>query len=346
MSSPTPPVVRLSSPAAIVSSIPLTLGFPPSESLVLVLLHAPRGRVGLTLRVDLPSPAQHEALVADLVERLRADRPARVLAVVYTEEPDGRRRARASLVADLAARSPCPVTDPLLVRAGRFWSYTCEDRACCPAEGTAVAVEQDSPALRMLAAEQVLQGRAVLPSRQALAASLEGPSGTVGGRAAQACRAALERRQDRIAAAGRAGAAAEALQRWDSTLRRWARGDQVLADPLVADLVVSLVDVRCRDALAARPAAEAPALCGLLAELARRTPDAWAAPICTLYGWLTYCQGGGAALTLALERALRCDPDYTLALLLLGLLDAQVPPAEVRELTLRAWEAEQSRQAG
>jgi hypothetical protein len=77
------------------------------------------------------------------------------------------------------------------------------------------------------------------------------------------------------------------------------------------------------------------ALRPVLLDLMRRTPAPYDAPVCTLFAWQSYCDGGGAEVTIALERALRSDPTYSLALLLVQVLDGQVPPATVREITRR-----------
>ncbi len=338
MTTPTPPVARLSRPSEIVAAIPMTLGFTPSESLVLACLHEPRGRLGLTLRIDLPSPGQEDALIADLEWRIRADRATRVLVIVYTEQPDRGELVRSSLVAALAHRSPCPVVDALLVRGGRFWSYLCDDPVCCPEQGTLIDPTEESDGLGLLAAERVLEGRGLLPSRAALAASLQGPAYVVDAEANEAAdvRAytdAAEALAQVVADLGVEPARQAALLRWDGALRAWSEGDAALSRQDAADLVVSLTDTTVRDLLAAVEPDDASVLCSLLAALCRRAPDAWAAPVCTLYGWVTYCQGAGAAVTIALERAVACDPDYALAGLLLALLDQQVSPTEIRRLT-------------
>jgi hypothetical protein len=49
--------------------------------------------------------------------------------------------------------------------------------------------------------------------------------------------------------------------------------------------------------------------------------------------WLLYCNGGGAGVTILLERALRSEPEYVLAQMLVTIMLSQIPPETVREIT-------------
>lgn len=70
----TTPTVRLSSPAALAASVPSLLGFEPAAgSAVIVALS--NGRVGLTLRLDLPSPDHDPAAAALLAGAIRRGHP-------------------------------------------------------------------------------------------------------------------------------------------------------------------------------------------------------------------------------------------------------------------------------
>jgi hypothetical protein len=56
------------------------------------------------------------------------------------------------------------MTACMLVDGGRWWSYTCSNAACCPAEGTALPA---SPTV--LDAAATYAGTTALPNRAALA---------------------------------------------------------------------------------------------------------------------------------------------------------------------------------
>jgi len=322
----------------MVAALPVWLGYVPTRSLVVVCCYEPRGRVGLTLRFDLPPAELEQDLVTEAVLRVVHQQPSRVLVAVYTDEPDDRLRARQALVDELCDQlcgelDDLEVTEALLVRGTRFWSYLCNDTRCCPEEGTPVDVAAEDAPVALLEAEQVLRGQVVLPDRVALERTLAGPELFAAAAARQRCEQAVARHAE----AGTAGRAAW-RQRWHD---RWqAAVDMAASPPLQLDdeeaalLATSLHDLLLRDGLAAEHEPEA--LRPLLLELMRRTPAPFDAPVCTLFAWQAYCDGGGAEVTIALERALRSDRTYRLALLLTSVLDGQVPPSTVREITRRA----------
>lgn len=329
---PEPAVVRLTTPAQMVASLPLYLGYTPTESLVVACLHEPRGRIGLTMRFDLPPQELEPALVEDAVRRVRMQRPSRLLVVVFThEEGDAEGRPREDLVGALLSQvdDDVSITDAVLVRGDRFWSYLCSDRQCCPPDGTPTEVARADGQVRLLEAEQVVRGRAVLPDRDDLARSLAGPAGP----AAEHSRRVLEEVSSRLALDWSQDVDAAR----DQLLREWRHAVPAFAaDPWQVDeeqalrLVASLDDRLLRDTVAC--SFEPEELLPLLADLCRRTPAPYDAPVATLFAWMTYCEGGGAAVTIALDRAEQSERGYALAGLLRGMLDQQTSPEELRRV--------------
>ncbi len=327
------PVARLTTPAQMVASIPLQLGYVPTESLVVWCLHEPRGRVGLAMRFNLPAAVHEADLIRQVVDRVRDQRASRVLIAVYTSDADELTLPRTKLVAELEAKfADLRRAELFLVRNGRVWTYFCS-LPCCPPEGCPVEAAKGSSPVQLLAAENVLQGRVVLPDRKALEDSLAGPVDSEAKAARERCQIAATLLADVIEEAGVAVAAEASLQGWRNARTRFANPPGQLEDMEAAALAISLTDVQVRDFLVASPPREVPSLLGLLHELVRRTPAPYDAPVCTLLAWLTYCQGGGAVVTIALERALATDPDYSLATLLDEALWAQLPPVQLRRVT-------------
>jgi hypothetical protein len=289
------PVARLRGPGDLAAALPHLCGFVPAESLVVVALHGPRSRVGLTMRVDLPARDHEGLLVRDLAARLVAAGADEAMVVLLTDAEARGGLPRARLVRRLRAevrRAGLTLGDALLVRSGRWWSYVCDDDRCCPAEGTPVAAS--SVALGLVQAQAALDGRAVLPSRADLVASLAAPS-------------------------GEAGAAA---------------GSPPLDLPAAttAALVVSLGDCLVRDEVLTWVLDDDAALLTLLLALAAASPAPWDAPVCTLLSWVAHARGDGGLANVALDRALGAVPRYPLALLSRQALDGQVTPGGVREL--------------
>lgn len=305
-------VARLSGPGELVAALPLLCGFVPHESVVVVCLDG-RGRLGLTLRLDLPDEAQEEAVAAELAARVRHAGAERSWVVVVTERPG---RPLPGLVERLCEQ--VDVVDAVLVRAGRWWSYLCADPACCPATGT--PVPRSSARVERVRAASVLQGRAVLPSRADLVASLSPPPD--GAERFAEVGAALEEERLRTGGAAVRGRLRRALE-------------EALDGPVeeTVELPLALDDLHLRDELLTWSLTREDAVLGLLLALARTTPRPYDAAVCAALAWVAYSRGEGATASVALDRALASDPAHGLALLLRQALDAQVLPAELRAVT-------------
>ena len=58
--------------------------------------------------------------------------------------------------------------------------------------------------------------------------------------------------------------------------------------------------------------------------------------MCTVLGWVAYACGQGALAAVAVDRALRVEPGYSMALLLEHAMDQMIPPEVVRAVAARA----------
>ena len=107
-----------------------------------------------------------------------------------------------------------------------------------------------------------------------------------------------------------------------------------LSGPLTAPQIVGLLDRQARDEVVTwvLESAEAP-LTALLGDLVRATPDPVCPPACTVLAWVAHAFGNGALANVAVDRALRHDPDYTMARLVREGLDRQVRPSAVRQVS-------------
>jgi hypothetical protein len=325
------PVARLRRPGEMAALVPLLCGFVPSESLVVVCLHGERSRVGLAMRVDLPAVEHEPELVDQMVARVLLDGATAAFVVLYTEDSSAA-LARSALIDDLEERlddEDVALVDALLVRAGRWWSYLCDHPSCCPDDGTPVD-GGTTPEVERVVAAQVLDGRAVLPTRDELVASLARPSGAE----ADALRARLRETDDtraaRLRAEGRIRVGQEALRLWRRVLSDL--GEDRVPPGTAASLVVSLGDVLVRDEVLTWALEDDESLLALLLELARGAVPPFDAPVCTLVGWVAHVRGDGALANVALDRALDADAGYSLARLARQGLDSQVRPSQLRSL--------------
>ncbi|CCG04208.1 DUF4192 domain-containing protein [Blastococcus saxobsidens] len=349
------PEVRISDPGEVVAALPHLLGFHPRESVVLVGLGGPTGgRVGLTVRGDLPPAGAAGAAARQLVASLRSDAPTAALLVVVSDDPDdldprgGDEGADGALVSGtqlphrplvhelllVLSAADLPVRDVLLVRRGRWWSYDCPYPCCAPAAGTPLP-----DGVSELAVAAVATGQVVAADRAALSARIAAPPGARGGMRA-ACTRAAARRTARLGAVGPAVLTDES---WAALVRAVARcrpgpgGGGPLEDHEVADLLWALRDPQVRDsALQLALGADAAAAETLWTECTRRAPAPLDAAPATLLAVSVWLRGDGAMANVALDRAMDSDPDLALARLLSQGLAACLPPRELRALLEQA----------
>src|SRR3954451_7301745 len=175
--------VRISDPGEVAAALPHLLGFRPEESVVIVGLGGPSGgRVGLTVRADIPPPRHAAPLATALARGVVTDEPAAVLIVVVSEASDEpgfpsgpdlpHRGLVHALVGTLAAQD-IPVRDVLLVRRGRWWSYDCPHPCCDPAAGTLLP-----GGVTELEVASVATGQVVAQSREELEARIARVTGS------------------------------------------------------------------------------------------------------------------------------------------------------------------------
>jgi hypothetical protein len=339
-----PFTVRLSEPGDIAAALPHLLGFRPRESLVAVSLRGSTGRrLGLTARVDLPAAAHRRPVLDGLVRSLVTDRPAAVLLLVVSEQPDDpdggwgtaelphRPLVHEAVLAFDAAG--VAVRELLLVRRDRWWSYDCGSACCRPAAGTPLPGGTSA-----LAAASALTGQVVETDRAALVRRLA-PVGFLA--AAGMARACDEVGNDLARRTAELGWDAVAEEGWAAVL---AAVDSAgpgsvdrLPDRQVARLAWGLRDVDLRDrALTLALGRSAAAAQVVWTELTRRSPAPLDAAPATLLAVTAWVRGDGALANVALERALASETTYTFAVLLRSALDACLPPAEVRRIIREA----------
>ncbi len=347
--------IRISGPAGLLAVVPSMLGFHPTNSLVLMCLSGGRRRVGPVARVDLAkghdrATAEHLANHA----RLHADE------VVVISYQDSRRRP--PMLDDLLsalARAGIDVMDAMVVRGGRVRPAL--NAAMERAHPGVPVPDADDPQVRQLAAAGALAGRTVLSDRDQLRRSIAGPRGA---RLAQARRHIDEaaagrlptvgdsppdddpaaetphgRRPDQAATTGDSrehvlrsdpfrtrsnacGAGVPANQRDRGSDRRGGDG-------IGCDAHRHLV----RDTVMIRAVAEIdrPWLPMLIAS-ATWTPDALAAPLCSVLAMVAYRHGDGALAQIAVDRCLAAEPRNSLAHLMIAIMSAGVRPEELERI--------------
>ncbi|GAA4243667.1 hypothetical protein GCM10022255_003680 [Dactylosporangium darangshiense] len=329
--------MRLRGPAELLSAMPYLMGFHPTDSLVALGLRG--SGLHVQLRGDLPGDLPGDRDAGEVLAEHYAGLFSRngidgALLIGYG--PPGRAEPFLRAVAAALERSGIALLDMLRTHEGRYWSLLCAAPGCCPPEGRAF-----DPTTSLVAAEATLAGLVALPDRAAVAAAFAGPHGP----ALDAMEEAGNRANLRVLrlVAGRDAAAIRALlagagrAALDLALARYGEGGR-LTDDEVAWLQVLLHVVTFRDRAwerldrdVRRAGHLGEAHRRLWTDLVRRCEPASVAPAATLLSYLSWRAGNGLHASLALDRALDADPDYSAAGLMAeilgrGLSPGQVPP--------------------
>ena len=328
--SPAPPDrLRLSTPGQILAAVPYLLGFRPERSGVVICMR--QRMVGLSMRFDVDLP---RSTVDETVRTRLAAEMADAAILVLFDPPAASRRGRfgGALADDLMGvirGSGVDVTDALGVREGRFWSYLCRDRSCCPPHGSPVPAGDDADFNRV-AAGFVAAGVSPTSSRELLSASVEPGPQADSERVRRAHRSTLTE----PASAG--------VSRWRTAVDRYRTGPQrpggglsaTEAAQLVADVFVTAIRDEVIFWCAERD--DLGAVLGLCQELAPLAPPPFHSQLLSVLAWAAFCSGEGALASMALERALRTDPRHSLSRLLLSGLEGGIRPQQMRRLSARA----------
>ncbi|MFI6038261.1 DUF4192 domain-containing protein [Streptomyces sp. NPDC051315] len=353
--------VTLRTPAELADALPYLLGYRPEDSIVLVALHDRdgRGRFGGRARLGIPTnPDDWDAVARQLAQGLvtgserRGARPAQMVAYLCQEPAKGETGRRvmerlqplAQQLRVECGRLDIPVIEALCISDGRFWSYCCAGRGCCPVEGVPMGL----PGTSVLAAAATYAGiqvRGTLRELRARLLPLETGAALEQEIALDTASMALVPRI--LDDAGRAAVAEETVALAGRVMRRFAeaapvtgtlmadhRDDELLAPDEAAALILGLQDRTTRDRAAEWMEGDeaAPAL-RLWRALARRCVGPYAehaaAPL-TLAGWVAWSTGDELEAREALAMALGADPGYLFARLLHQACNEGLDPESVR----------------
>jgi hypothetical protein len=311
--------IVLSSPAALVASLPYLVGFPPDESVVLVWLRS--GDILLTQRADAPKRARPDWLMA--LWQHPAAAQADELIVLGVSSSPGVRDVVAS-VAEFACGRGMPVRDALVVSGGDWCSVLCEEPACgCSTPRTVPAAIRTA-----VGAEFTFRGVAPVASRRDLEAEV-----------------APEPTPDVVRILGRRGVArpltARALERWrDRAIDEafsWRSTSAAPAPLSYARVIAGLQDIRVRDVVLWEMARlDDGLLRGTLPlwhRAVRISPQEFVAPVATVTSIQSWLLGDGARAAISLRRAREADQVYSLAHLVDAALTSGLPPQAWREGT-------------
>jgi Domain of unknown function (DUF4192) len=322
----------LAHPGALIAALPAILGFVPVKSLVLASME--RGELGAVLRADLSENVIED--IDHLVQVVANARPEAVIAVVVDAEGAGcpscladHHDLMSALAAALAAVNITLADAHVVDVIGPGGRWYCADG--CGARGVI-----DDPQVSPLAAAAVVQGRRLYGSREELTAviAVEDERRT----------AVLARLIGELDVTGSSRGAddpgartRQAVRSVLDTIGRVADG-AVLVDAELAELGHTLTDIDTRDILYALAVG---AIAGdaesLWAVLARTLPGRGRVEALVLLAFSAYARGDGPLAGIALEEAVRRDPEHRMATMLDTALHAGMRPERIRELAMTGY---------
>lgn len=331
MTKASPPVdLKLRGPTGLVAAVPAFIGFHPHESLVVVCITA-AGLIGPIARVDLERADQPSSrAIAEQLTGYAMRYAALVALVCYTERPDRPALLEATVAALDSAKMP--ILDVLSVRDGLI--RHARTAAAEAADHGTPEPQDDDPQVAALALVNVEGGRALLPDREALRASIAPPAGNalsdaraaVVGACEELTRLPLDATPIDDLLTDRAGVA-------------MTRAHQQLLDAgqvgahTAAELIVLVANVATRDAVIARAVAEQdPTWVATFISVATRCPPEESAEICSVLAVVAYRYGDGALSQVAIDRCLAAEPEHRLAHLMLACMTSGISPTELADL--------------
>jgi hypothetical protein len=324
----TTPEFHLTRPGALIAALPAVLGFVPEKSMVLVTLEG--GQMGAVMRADLSADLTDN--IGRLAEIAATSGAESVVAVIVDADGalcpmcnDDHRRLSDALSESLRSHDvelfAVHVVDR--VEAGGTWH-------CIDGCGASGAVED--PSASPLAAAAVLDGRRLYGRRADLHAVVGVTDPVRTAALVEPIRLqSTERETDWRADPN--GRGRRDIQSVIDMAGRVLAGSQPDDDELAA-VACGLTDIAVRDTLyALAVGAEAAAAEALWAMLSRTLPDPWRAEALVLLAFSAYTRGDGPLAGIALEAALRSDPDHRMAGMLDAALQSGLRPEQIRELT-------------
>ena len=299
---------RVKNSAALLAAIPVTLGYWPTESAVIVVCR--EKAVELSARVEVDWFVAHFDAVADQMSSVVMRYPdARYFLLGYSSD---RELAELSLAQLAEVLDGCDIVDMIATNDEVWWSMLC-DESCCPPEGRPFDRET-----AIMSAEAVFAGLSIGGDRESIVARVAGPAPSAG---------VLEDfNAARIAVAGKGLAARRRLL----AKATCAKGGIGRLAALKASALLQDDDLAA-DVLERLHPDNARAHAEWLMEVVDVSPPEAAATPLGLLGLASWLDGGGPVMTAAAERLVSVAPRHPLAGLLHRLLTDVVPPWVWRE---------------
>lgn len=294
--------------------LPALFGFSPEQSFIAIATHGERCRFGFRLRMDMP-PLEHVgAAAAQAAAYLRHQAPDGAVLIAVTDRGTV---ADALMAAVRAELRDIPVHDAVRTDGSSYWTYGPGG----PGEPLPY-VSRLSPAV----VDAVVGGMQILPDREALVARFAAVSGPRKAEMEVATDEALGIALRALSATPRADLAVAGRTRLEPIIDAHGVGN-ALSDRDLATLSIWVSSVSVRDevwSMMTRDTAET--MLDLWTSVAQSVVEPFEPPVLCLAAFAAWLSGDGTQALIAVERALAIEPGYSMAELILSMLDGCVSP--------------------
>lgn len=303
----------------LINSLPTLFGFGVTESLVAVATHGPRRRFGFRLRMDIPAPEHVEHVAALVVSHLRRHGAEGVIVIAMTSRQE---LARDLLDAIHAEIDDAPKLD-LIVRAradgDRYWT----DAQDCSPEGTPYETSDHHVSI----VQAVAAGQQILPDRDALVERFAAVTGERRRWLEHAASAIVDEVVPQVARVSPEELAATGMAVIEPIFER-ALAERRISDADLLRVAAWVSSWRVRDALWGSIRHDnAEQMLRVLTLVSGSVVPPFEPAVLSLTAFTAWLTGDGAQALIAAERALRADPDYSMARLVLEVLEQGVSPS-------------------
>ena len=300
----------------LIATVPTMLGFRPQESLVAIATHGERRRFGFCLRVDIPSVDDVDALGELVAAHLCHQGAEGAVLIALTESQD---IAAELLEAVERHLGPIEVVASIRANGDRYWT----SEAGSPAEG----IGYESSDHHVAVVHAIAAGQEILPDRQALVDRFRAVEHPRRGLLMHASAAVLDQIMPLIHGSGEADLASIGAREVQPIIVRGLAGQRLDDDDVVRLAVwVSIVPVRDEVWRQITPTTARDML-RFLTIVCRGVVPPFEPAVLSLTAFAAWLCGDGAQALIAVERALASDRGYSMAKLILRILEGGVAPS-------------------
>ncbi|EFQ84205.1 hypothetical protein HMPREF0063_10921 [Aeromicrobium marinum DSM 15272] len=300
----------------LLAALPTMFGFTPEESFVAIATSGPRRRLGFRMRHDIPAPEGVGSSAALILRHLHHQPADGVILLAVTEQVEVAAALMHRVVVGLDPR-----IQPVVVAwadGDRYW----EPGPDCPREG--IAYRSSRHHLSVVAA--IAAGQEILPDRQALVDRFAACDGEVFDRMVAVTERVMA--DDLPLVGDDPDLVSAALPLIDPVVAHALDRADRLSDVDCARLGLWVSSIVVRDELWGRIDHDgARDWLRIWTDVAGRVVPPFEPAVLCLASFSAWLVGDGAQALIAAERALEADPEYSMAGLMIDLLQGGVPPS-------------------